>query len=284
MRASSTFFLSLSVLVFSVSCVQVANVKNRCKDSKFCVNSKMPLLRQGSSKLHPIIRKRTGNKRITRDTGWCSAVASTMAVAGEKLIAPKNIKHHGHIEAVKKVRNHSNIDERTKRYGNIIFDVGQTIKTRWQQGGTSDNNRKKGMAKYYKAVKSLNTKTQEKKNKDAVVNSRMQTSELIKIFQKDMPAFATSMYYYDKQSNGSYKIKGGHALAVNGYEGKNVKLYDPWGRIYNIKLTTASERGVNKLPIVQHVSGDYGFARAYSSSSRKIALRRYNTFYTRNKK
>ena len=242
----------------------------------------MPLLSQGSSKLHPIIKKLTKNNKIKKDTGWCSAVSSAMAFAAAKLEGGDKVKYQNFVETAKVIKRSGNIHQRTANYGRFIYQTGQLIKTNWVKGGTYDKDREKGFKAIYKGIKI--DKTKHVKNvKNVKVKHKMKNQELIDIFKKDKPGIATSFFYYNKQSNGSYKIKGGHALTVNGYEDGKIKIYDPWGRVYNIDLKHTSSAGLKNLPIVSHVSGDKGFVALYSDSKRKIAFKTYAMIYSNDK-
>ncbi|MBC8548903.1 MAG: hypothetical protein ISR65_12020 [Bacteriovoracaceae bacterium] len=274
--------LLLSTMVLVSSCFRVQFV-NRCKDDNFCIHPDMPLLSQGSYKLAPIISDLENNSAISRDTGWCSAVSATMALAAEKYAAPKNVRHHHDINRILNIGQYPDIHSRTEAFGPTIHSVGNRIKTNWQRGGTFDSDRKKGFRFYYNNIRLRNFWRQERNKGDVVVSSRLNNKHFVDLFKKSKPGLVTSFYYYDKQRNGSYQIKGGHALTMNGYEDGYIKIYDPWGRVYNVELTTNNASGLRNYPIVKFVSGDSGFVTSYTNSTRKIALKRYSYLYSRGK-
>lgn len=255
---------------------------DKCASKTFCVNNKMPLLRQGSYLLWPKIKQLSGDASIKADTGWCSAVASTMAISGEKLMAPTNIIRSQDLSGIELIKD-TNIDKRTESYANVIFKMGQRMKTSWKNGGTRDGERGIAFSQYFNEMKLANSKTQSKGNQDFEIINPLTNLYFIELFKRFMPGIATSFYFYDKETNGSYKIKGGHALTINGYEDGHLKIYDPWGRIYNVDLKSTTDSGLSKLPIVSFVSGDSGFVQSYTNSTRKIAFKRYVYLYGNNK-
>lgn len=152
-----------------------------------------------------------------------------------------------------------------------------------ERGGTALSKIKRGFNNYYNQIRLGNPRTQTKGKYSARVNSRIPTSSLVKLFQKDKPALVAGIFSYTQSGNGVYRVQSGHAIAVNGYESGAIKVYDPWGRIYNVKLGRTSARGLERETALHFVSGDSGFTRYNIKRGKPVILRQYDGVYTRNK-
>ena len=84
---------------------------------------------------------------------------------------------------------------------------------------------------------------------------------------------------YEKNDEDIYSRSGGHALVLNGYEDGYLKIYDPWGKIYNVQFSKAKGNGIDGRTEVRHVSGSSGFVKSYSKWSKKVILNGYDYLY-----
>lgn len=137
------YLFMFAVLIFGSSCKQqTVSVSKKCRNSKFCVHAQMPLMNQSYSGLARKISSFTNNPNITRDTGWCAPVATTMALAAEKLNAPRGVRHPSYIavtpsyyrrmDARKSGRDFkAGTGNRAVLYSSSIYQVGQLLQTRW---------------------------------------------------------------------------------------------------------------------------------------------------------
>ena len=69
--------------------------------------------------------------------------------------------------------------------------------------------------------------------------------DIIDIFIKRKPFMAVSFGTYKKDDEDTYSRAGGHALVLNGYEDGYLKIYDPWGKIYNVQFSKAKGKGID---------------------------------------
>jgi len=213
--------------------------ENACTSSSYCTYGNMPLANQGSMRLRWYLNKKTGNK-LYSDPGWCGPVAGMMALYG--------MKEHN-----KKVRYNSWLKNKTNwRYG--VWQTGLGSKTDFKNGGTYSHNT-------YKHIKDLVNKASNTKSKYYTYGSRTESAKSIKnsIKNKKHIEYLSMCLYkvenkrtlianlnYDSkvkaryQQIGYYEVlgenEGCHALALNGYDGNRLIIYDPWGRVYTVNF------------------------------------------------
>ncbi len=280
MRKSIYLIKNLS-LTIALSYVTAMNVQANCTSS-FCIKADMPLLHQSTSKLADYISQRERNSSIKKDTGWCSPVASTMAISGEFLSTPTNTSLGDNtLNSIKSKKEVKSKYDRTALYADVIYNVGERMRTNWRKGGTSNSNINKAFKGIYqrirgnvdKGFKSFSTK-----------NNTYNVSYFKSLISKYTPAMVFSIYKVrtkDSRGRNSRKVLAGHSIAVNGYEGNYLKIYDPWGRIYNVGLQS---QGRKKYPKIVHVKGTKGSVSHYNSVSNQQAELYSSAYFYANEK
>ena len=252
-----------------------------CPSSSFCVLSKMPLLNQGASSLPPIIAEKTGDSSITKDKGWCAPVSSTIGIAGLVRETPSSVKFNNGFDQFRSFGTYYTSTSRTKKYGPSIYKVGQEMQTNWKNGGTYSSRKVDAFEKFTKDIKAPSNYQVGHKDQSLSRWTTVTNQDIINIFKTRKPAFAVSWGVYKKSDGGSiYRRTGGHALIINGYEDGYLKVYDPWGKIYNVNIVEAEGSGIYGRAEVRHVSGSRGFVQAYSGASKKVIFDGYNYMYT----
>lgn len=270
--------------LFTTIEVTFAQSSPLCKSHDFCVNAKMPLLYQGSYTLPPIIAKLSGNSAITRDTGWCAAVASTMAIAGERLISPAGIVYPNDIESIASLKISTDLHKRTSQYAPAIFSVGQKIGTKWAGGGTLFSGTIAGFRAYTSNIKK-NFFTQTVGSVTSYAKG-LTYENFHQMFKQDMPGFVFRVCARDTSTYSSNTIFGCHLITLNGYENGSLKIYDPWGRIYNVnvqKALTVQNLWIrlSQVPVLSFSQGVAGYVN--TSSGRTVTVQEYVYLYSRNK-
>ena len=154
--------------------------------------------------------------------------------------------------------------------------------TDWKNGGTYSHRKVQAFESIEKAIRgpsnfSIGHIDQTLSRWTSVTNQ-----DIVDIFKEHKPAFAVSWGVY-KKSGSIYRRNGGHALIINGYEDGYLKVYDPWGKVYNVNIVEAKGGGINGRAEVRHISGDSGFVRSYTNSSQKILFDGYNYLYAHKK-
>lgn len=236
--------------------------------TKFCVKADMPILYQASPKLAEHISAATGNSNIKRDMGWCGAVALTMSTLGAVYSSPaENMQDpflwKNRLPALEKIREISDIHERTSQYADLIYKIGQIASTNWAKGGTqTDRSILKFFSRVDPSVANLDKTSFEAttlrktfqlltdqfsieaaaKNLTVGQNNTFARGQAIIMDcypQKVEIAKSDEIRNYWKTSNFKCQWKKSgqtHALAVNGLEDDYLKIYDPWGKIYNLQV------------------------------------------------
>ncbi|WP_409478090.1 hypothetical protein [Pseudobdellovibrio sp. HCB154] len=236
--------------------------------TKFCVKADMPILYQASPKLAEHISAATGNSDIKRDMGWCGAVALTMSTLGNVYSSPaENMQDpflwKNRLPALEKIREISDINERTSQYADLIYKIGQIASTNWARGGTQTD---RAILKFFSRVdpsvgnldksafeattlrKTFQLLTDQfsieaaAKNLTVGQNNTFARGQAIIMDcypQKVEIAKSDGVRNYWKTSDFKCQWKKSgqtHALAVNGLEDDYLKIYDPWGKVYNLQV------------------------------------------------
>ncbi len=253
-------FISVSVTFLGIPTMACSN--------SFCVNSEMPLLYQSSKRLVTAISKLERDTSIDEDPGWCIPVASTMAFAGS-LKKSKNMSYsYSSLNAMRDYDLSWNSDVNSETFSNSIYQVGELMRTNWRRGGTSLKNRNKGFKKVYNSIRGNVSKNYiEKMTKHSSYN----VSYFKNLFKGKYPATLLSVKKMDQRK----RFLLGHGIALNGYEGSTLKIYDPWGRIYNVRL---SSTGTRSYPKISHVKGRNGSIEKYNRGNTYAALYSFASF------
>ncbi len=266
------------------SCPKVGPVaSDACQDKNFCVHSNMPILSQSSPGLAKEISRLKNDSSIKADTGWCAAVATTMSYAAHQ--GNSNIQNllYSNLPGLLSVPQMTDLEARTVAYSQHIFDVGQSIGTLWKQGGTWTSQMESGNQKRFL---DMDVGMVDGRVSRVILNQKMKDSDsgklkfqdnnlYIDLFKVEKPSMVigavqmsatykadgtidTSKYTGADNIIENYLAKNGHALAVNGIEEGHIKIFDPWGRIYNIDI---KESGIIKgRQVVQPSGADaYGY-------------------------
>lgn len=251
-----------------------------CRNKNFCVLSKMPLLDQSAYELTREISKQEKNTAITRDTGWCAPTAMTMALAAVKLenVEPRNIlKFNSIVDDILTINNLTGyFPNSTSRYANFIYKAGNLAETNWVNGGTSTLKAGAALETLVKSISGQRSKIFHKEYSNVTLTNE----KVAKLFLKAKPSIFVSMFQYLSSSNAQGVVTYapapiGHALAINGVDDGRVKIYDPWGRLYNVNFSLATENGIKGKTVVTHLNGDSGFVSSNTKSNAKIILNSY---------
>ena len=262
--------------------------------TKFCVKADMPILYQASPKLAEHISRATGNSDIKRDMGWCGAVALTMATLGNVYSSPaENMQDpflwKSRLPALEKIREISDINERTSQYADLIYRVGQIASTNWAKGGTQTD---RAILKLFSRVdpsvgnldktnfeattlrKTFQILTEQfsieaaAKNLTVGQNNNFARGQAIIMDcypQKVEIAKTDGVRNYWKTSDFKCEWKKSgqtHALTVNGLEDDYLKIYDPWGKVYNLQVfEKTSVPHLNMQVAFAIPAGDSGYFR-----------------------
>lgn len=285
---SIKFILVISILALFSSCKKETpsssglKTKGPCPDANFCVLSKMPVLQQGASGLASIIAKKSKNSNITRDTGWCAPVSSTMGIAGLVRETKSEVKFKNGFDQFRNFDKKYTLNSRTTQYGPSIYSVGQKMDTNWAGGGTYGHKKVDAFEAYEKSIRAPSSYTVGHNEQSLGRWSTVDNGDIIDIFKKHKPSFAVSWGIYEKKGS-IYRRAGGHALIINGYEDGYLKVYDPWGKVYNVNIVKAEGSGINGRDEIRHVSGDWGFVNSYSKGGKKVLFDSYNYLYAHKK-
>ncbi len=257
---SGKLFISVGVTFLSIQAMACSN--------SFCVNSEMPLLAQNSTRLVSAISRLERDSSIKRDPGWCAPVASTMAFAGS-LKKSKNMSYSN--SKLNAMRNHDvnwNSHVNSGTFSDSIHQVGEIMRTNWRKGGTSVNNINRGFKNIYNSIRGNVSKNYiEKRTKHSSYN----VSYFKNLFKDKFPATSMIVYKTDRRK----KFLSGHVIALHGYEGSTLKIYDPWGRIYNVNLSSTGSRSYPKM---SHVKGTQGAIKYYERGSNYASLYSFASF------
>lgn len=261
--------------------------------TKFCVNSASPILTQSSPELAQYISAVTNDPSIKRDPGWCGPVATAMSLLGTILPEELEIYHDKFLWKrnllSSEKSNDLDIKKRTGLYGNLIYNVGNTMGTQWAKGGS---NTEKGVRHLFTridpSIRNLDISYYDgevKREYYALAKKDLTLDNLIDKFSKgkNVTLLSTQKYrqpcdykateikrteklvYYEVNytcdPTQPYKqVPGSHAVSVNGIEDGYVKIYDPWGRVYNVEIRDGDKaQGIpTGGPLLVHVTGETG--------------------------
>ncbi|RLA62796.1 MAG: hypothetical protein DRQ88_13230 [Epsilonproteobacteria bacterium] len=230
--------------------------ENACTSSSYCTYGKMPLANQGSMKLRWYLNSKTGNK-VAMDPGWCGPVAGMMALYG--------MKEHN-----KNVRYNSWLKDRTEwRYG--VWKSGVGFKTKFKDGGTYNSYASNHIRDLVNAATNTKSKYHSKGSyypmdsgasiKNSIKNKKhIEYVSMCRYKVENKRTLVANINYDSKvkqrhQQVGYYEVlgknEGCHALAINGYDGNRLIIYDPWGRAYTVNIENiffGRESGSNVYP------------------------------------
>jgi hypothetical protein len=281
MRNIKSFFFIGLIILFS-NCKKETPTGGTCSDPDFCVLSKMPILQQGASGLPSIIKQKSGISGIKSDTGWCAPVSATMGIAGLVRETKSDVKFNNSFDQFRNFSKKYTLNSRTKQYGPSIYSVGEKMETDWKNGGTYSHKKVIAFRAFTKSIKAPSSYDVGHNEQSLSRWSTVENKDIVDIFKKHKPTFAVSWGVYQKKGS-LYKRTGGHALIVNGYEDGYLKIYDPWGKVYNINIVKASGSGIKGRAEIRHISGDSGFAKSYSSGGKKVIFDSYNYLFAHKK-
>ncbi|XGC81599.1 hypothetical protein ACES2L_03780 [Bdellovibrio bacteriovorus] len=242
----------------------------RCdyNSTQLCVNPNTPLLSQSAPQLATHIAKATGNANIKRDMGWCGAVSLTMSALGaiyssdgeifqDSFFWKKNLPSHSQAMAIK------DLNERTAFYADTIYNVGQLAGTDWAAGGTFTNSGLSNILGHLDpSITNLNKSYYDGevlRRQYSISTEGWNFNELIKLTSLGQnnsfargkavarDCFAQKIVKVRTQDKLTFwegsefkcewkSLSASHALSVNGIEEGYVKIYDPWGKVYNLKV------------------------------------------------
>jgi len=268
-------YLIFLLLIISLTCNIFASgskrkEQDRCESSTFCVHGKMPLFSQGNWNLIKYINSKTSYS-VTRDKGYCSPTAQAMFLAGLKLGEPK-VKFRNFLDQLTDQNVKSKLPE-------VIYNAGQGMGTNWKKGGTRPFRILWYSRKMYKRVR--NYKKKERRSSWSGLNAGTKAKDFKKQIKKHKVAVLINLGEYKGRGHklksvdcskdpckinyktGSYYRRiSGHTLVINGYEGDYFKIYDPWGRIYNVRIDRQFIVFGHRA-FFFHMSGAFGFVKAY---------------------
>lgn len=242
----------------------------RCdyNSTQLCVNANTPLLSQSSPQLATHIAKATGNSNIKRDAGWCGAVSLTMSSLGaiyssdgeilqDSFFWKKNLPSLSQGMAIK------DLNERTAFYANAIYQVGKLAGTNWATGGTYTNTGLTNILGHLDpSIANLNKSYYDGevlRRQYSISTESWNFNELIKLTSLGQnnsfargkavarDCFAQKVVKVKTEGKLNFwegsdfkcewkNLSASHALSVNGIEEGYVKIYDPWGKVYNLKV------------------------------------------------
>lgn len=266
--------------------------------TKFCVNASTPLLRQGSPDLAKYISTVTKDPSITRDPGWCGPVAGTMSLLGSIIDEENEIyqdsflwKKNVGVSTQKDLASLS-LDARTAKFGDVIYNLGKYMNTNWAKGGSAtETGMRTVFTRLDPSIRNLNRPFylgEVRRDFFKMYKEEVTFNNLLSKLTKGKHVTTLSAQTYRQKCDYTYKrieqtatreiyeatftcddktpyqaLSGSHALSVNGVEDGYVKIYDPWGRIYNVKVTS----GVNAPgfmsngSMISYVKGDVGYMK-----------------------
>lgn len=258
------------------------NEPDRCESDTFCVNGKMPLFNQGDYKLINLLKQKVSSS-IQRDMGYCVPTAQAMFLAGLKLEAPK-VKFNNLLDDL----TGQNADSKAAE---LIYTIGQGEGTDWFKGGTvfskarSSLKNLEGGLSNYKRKKSDSASTH--------LTAGTEAGDFRGDIKKHKMMYLISLGVYksmghklksvdcsknpcqiDYDTWGFYTRNEGHGLVINGYEGDYFKIYDPWGRIYNVRIDRKFILFGHRA-FFWHMNGAYGFVKTYGmnlAESNKVIM------------
>lgn len=231
----------LSVVLFAILSLQSWGADKRCQSNRLCFFPKMPVLRQGDpSLLRHIAQNTRQDPSRYRDPGICSAVAGTMAVA-----AILNDKSPS-------TQNGSDLLSNFQRMGpySATLNLGKQIGTDFKKGGTKNRDAFNGYKRFFKFYNYKSYKL----DSDGVgywdaINDRYDeytTQSLINGFKSQKHILQANLESAKLKKKrilwkkiSWYSPQDGHSVLVNGFDGPWLKIFDPWGAIYPVRLHVA---------------------------------------------
>lgn len=243
---------------------------DRCESDTFCVNGKMPLFNQGDYKLISLLKQKVSSS-IQQDMGYCVPTAQAMFLAGLKLDAPK-AKFNNFLDDL----TDQNVQGKAPE---MIFTIGQKINTNWIKGGTTFTKARSYAGDINGGIK--NYKRKESDSASTHLTAGTEAGDFKRDIKKHKMNYLIELGDYkgtghklnsvdcsknpceiNYSSWGIYTRTGGHGLVINGYEGDYFKIYDPWGRIYNVRIDRKFILFGHRA-FIWHMNGAYGFVKAY---------------------
>ncbi|WP_408096685.1 hypothetical protein ACJVC5_16745 [Peredibacter sp. HCB2-198] len=266
--------------------------------TKFCVNPSTPLLSQSSPELAKYISNVTKDPSITRDPGWCGPVATTMSFLGSIIDEENEIYEDSFLwkknalSLSSKELGALSMYERTAKFGDVIHNLGNYMNTNWKKGGSvPETGMRTAFSRIDPSIRNLNKAlylAEVRRDFFKMFKEEVTLNNLISKLTKGKHVTTLSAVTYRQKCDYTAKLveqtatrdvyeatfkcddktpyqslSGGHALSVNGIEDGYVKIYDPWGRIYNVKITS----GVN-VPgfmrngsMISYVNGEAGYMK-----------------------
>jgi hypothetical protein len=275
-----------TTIIFAMGSITIPIEKqlpDLCPSKSFCVSAKMPLFNTLDYNFLKYLREKT-RIPINRDYGYCSPVAQAMFLSGLKLEAPK-VKFDNFLDGL--------TDQNISAKGpEVIYNVGQETGTDWKNGGTN------GFVNLWYARK-LNYKVKNYKRKeseDALEHliAGTKAEKFKNLIKKHKMTFLVNLSQYqgvghkinsvDCSKNPCeinytkgfiYLRKGSHTVVINGYEGDYLKIYDPWGRIYNVRIDRQFILFGHRA-FLFHMNGSSGYVKEFGmnlgNSDRAIML------------
>jgi len=237
---------------------EVSDFENQCKSDLTCTYGKMPLQRQGAIMLRWYLNEKE-QLSVKSDPGWCGAVAGMMAIYGLKAHNP-HVKWNAWPDKVPSKR----IKKNGRYYG--VWKTGKLFKTNFEKGGTYGHHAASGLQNMWDNLEGVNWKhfsnerylplwSTETLKQDILEKKHVSYVGISKEKVKIVRSLSPKVVYDEKVKKrfldvGYFEVpisrEGGHALVINGYDGQNLILYDPWGRIYTAKASNylyAVEKG-----------------------------------------
>ncbi|WP_413943991.1 hypothetical protein [Bdellovibrio sp. HCB-162] len=236
--------------------------------TKFCVNPYVPLLSQSSPQLASYIAKATGDSTIKKDMGWCGAVSLTMSTLGAIYSSPGEILQDpffwkNNLPSPEKGLAITDLFERTAHYADFVYQIGNIAGTNWAKGGTlTDRGLETILSRQDPSIGNLNKVSYEGEvltKRFKVLTDEWSNEALVKgltVGQNNNFARGSGIirdcyaqtvkkvnsddkrdYWELSNFQCEWKRSGmTHALSVNGLEDGYVKIYDPWGKVYNLQI------------------------------------------------
>ncbi len=260
------------ILTATTTCFLLSGQTLAC-DGSFCVNPEMPLLSQSSTRLASAISRLERDSSIRKDTGWCVPVAATMSFAGS-LKKSKNMSYSNY--KLNNMRNHNvswNSHINAGTFSDSIHYVGELMRTNWRRGGTYTSRSNSAYKSIYNSIRGNVTKKYISKT---TKHSSYNSNYFKNLFRGKFPAATLTIYKTDRRR----KFLSGHAIALHGYEGSTLKIFDPWGRIYNVGIGSTGSRS---YPKISHVKGTKGAVEYYNRGSNYASLKSFASFHVLDK-
>ena len=197
-----------------------------CSSSSFCVHGEMPLYSQADKGFLKAIGQ-------SKDKGYCGAGSSAMIFKTyfSNLASPKDGSTS---------RSFASNDPAV-----VIKAAGQLVKTNFKKGGTTNKDSVMGFRNF------LRFTTQRHYGKSYPNYYNHSTPRRGDTISKTK--------FKEDKFIGQLWVGKNHFVVLNGYQDDKFVIYDPWKRIYNVKLS-------NKKYLT-HASG-YGYVQYYSKSKK----------------